>query len=328
MELPHMGVVAALFVAYLLLIGPVEYLLLRAANRLAWTWITYPLLVAAVSLGAWNAVSGRGPGARARQFVLRDLLPASDTFVEERHAGLFVGRPGAHTLEADASSVLAREIVSGPWQPMMYRGVPWTEAPVYEQHPAVVSGKTPKWAWLAASFAGRAPARGAGIEARLRIRPPGLGGTITSRLGHRLDDAWILALASDGHPHRFPVGALDNGEVRRLEQTAGRELHSRALRLLLQDAMGKPGRLEDLVEAVVLQTVRGLLVRGDEGGDLLTRWDPHPEHDWSRLLRAGGAVLVGRYTADGSRLRADGVETRVEGVAVLRVPLPPEVLAR
>jgi hypothetical protein len=57
--------IAALIVVYLLLIGPLDYLLLRKLERLHWTWYTFPLLVLLFG-GAAFAMADRWRGNRLR----------------------------------------------------------------------------------------------------------------------------------------------------------------------------------------------------------------------------------------------------------------------
>lgn len=53
----YFGWVAMLILAYILLVGPIDYFLLgRALKRLQWTWITFPLVVLAVSVLVYFAV--------------------------------------------------------------------------------------------------------------------------------------------------------------------------------------------------------------------------------------------------------------------------------
>src|SRR3989304_3231796 len=57
-----------LLVAYIVLIGPVNYLILRRLDRREWAWLTMPLLIVVFSAGA---------------FGLGRLLKGSDTVVNE-----------------------------------------------------------------------------------------------------------------------------------------------------------------------------------------------------------------------------------------------------
>ena len=66
--------VAGLIVVYMLLIGPVDYFLLRRLGRMELTWVTFPLLAVALGAAAWF-LSGwaRGDSLRVNQVDLVDI---------------------------------------------------------------------------------------------------------------------------------------------------------------------------------------------------------------------------------------------------------------
>jgi hypothetical protein len=71
--------VAGLIVIYILLIGPGDYFFLRkVVRRMEWTWLTFPLIVAVVSLGAYVlAYWLKGDQLRVHQVDLVDVDAAS-----------------------------------------------------------------------------------------------------------------------------------------------------------------------------------------------------------------------------------------------------------
>jgi hypothetical protein len=66
--LPPIEQLLALLVAYIVLIGPINYLVLRRLDRREWAWLTMPLLIVVFSIGA---------------FGLGRLLKGSDTIINE-----------------------------------------------------------------------------------------------------------------------------------------------------------------------------------------------------------------------------------------------------
>ncbi len=78
LPLPPLKVAGILFalLLYLVLIGPVDYFLLRRLGRLEWTWFTYPTIVLLFAGGitAWG-LTGRGGRVIASQIQVLDLLP-------------------------------------------------------------------------------------------------------------------------------------------------------------------------------------------------------------------------------------------------------------
>jgi hypothetical protein len=78
--LPPIEQLLALLIAYIVLIGPVNYLLLRRLDRREWAWLTMPLLIVVFSVGA---------------FGLGRLLKGSDTVINE--IAIVRGAAGAET---------------------------------------------------------------------------------------------------------------------------------------------------------------------------------------------------------------------------------------
>jgi hypothetical protein len=66
--------VAALLIAYILLIGPADYFLLKRFNKLEWTWLSFPLVVLGFCLLAWAlSAQWRSPRLRLNQLDLVDV---------------------------------------------------------------------------------------------------------------------------------------------------------------------------------------------------------------------------------------------------------------
>ena len=76
------GWVAAFVLGYIVLIGPLDYLFLRkVVKRMQWTWLTFPLIVAAVSLSAFAvAYALKGDGLRVNKIDLIDYDQAGGTY--------------------------------------------------------------------------------------------------------------------------------------------------------------------------------------------------------------------------------------------------------
>lgn len=78
LALPPIGGLALLLGAYILLIGPINYLVLRRLDRREWAWVTMPVLIVAFAVGAYGFGS---------------LLRGSDLIVNE--VAIVRGSPGA-----------------------------------------------------------------------------------------------------------------------------------------------------------------------------------------------------------------------------------------
>ena len=71
--------VAGLIIVYILLIGPGDYFFLRKiVRRMEWTWLTFPVIVALVCVGAYVlAYRLKGDQLRVNQIDLVDVDAAS-----------------------------------------------------------------------------------------------------------------------------------------------------------------------------------------------------------------------------------------------------------
>ena len=86
--------VALLIFLYILLIGPVDYFLLKKVfKRLELTWITFPLWVMAISMAAyWSAYVLKGNELRVNRLEIVDLDQASGTLRGAAFVGVFSPR--------------------------------------------------------------------------------------------------------------------------------------------------------------------------------------------------------------------------------------------
>jgi hypothetical protein len=336
-EPPAFRYLLVVLMIYLLAIGPFDYLLLRRKGKLAWTWLTYPLLVALFTLGTYAvAAASRSGEAHARHILQRDLLAESDSFAEELHAALFVDDAGELELRARPPGglpLLPASMGQGGPGPIAPPWAPWAlHQPVVLQERSAVSAHVPKWALLAGTFLRHVPAEGARIDAVLQHDGRALRGSIVSRLGQDLTAAWVL-FSHEGALRRVAVGPLHDGVPTTLVPDAGMPIGRRRIQDRRPPKDAKP---ESYVEDLILQSVRRL-ARGAEPEEESWRerqawWqlmrDPHPDHDWSGLVERGGAVLVGWAPDPERRTEVEGLSLHGEGIVVYRVPLPPEVITR
>ena len=117
-------------VLFVLLIGPVDFLVLKRLDRQEWTWVTFPLMVGlAIGLSVWWAAAAKGyrylsnsltvvdlsPGqgyARGREWVSVFTPKAGDQKVSHPDAGSFVlpvHTAGGHSGDADVLAKGARD---------------------------------------------------------------------------------------------------------------------------------------------------------------------------------------------------------------------------
>ncbi len=87
LALPPIGAIMVLLLGYVILVGPVNYLVLRRLDRREWAWVTVPALIVVFTVGS---------------FGIGTLLRGSDVIVHE--VGIVRGAPG--TTDATIQSYL------------------------------------------------------------------------------------------------------------------------------------------------------------------------------------------------------------------------------
>src|SRR4029078_3512544 len=72
LALPPVGGLIAILVVYILLIGPINYLILKRIDRREWAWVTMPVLIVAFAVGAYGFGSLlRGTNAPVNDAAIR-----------------------------------------------------------------------------------------------------------------------------------------------------------------------------------------------------------------------------------------------------------------
>jgi hypothetical protein len=69
LSLPPTGGLIVLFIAYIALIGPINYLVLRRLDRREWAWFTMPILIVVFAVGAY----GFGAALRGSEVIVNEI---------------------------------------------------------------------------------------------------------------------------------------------------------------------------------------------------------------------------------------------------------------
>jgi hypothetical protein len=112
LALPSIEGLLVLLLGYILLIGPVNYLVLRRLDRREWAWVTMPLLVVGFTVAAFAiGFVLRGTDVIVNQVALVRAAPGTDAAQAQVYLGIFsptrgsyeVGVPGGALLSAPYS---------------------------------------------------------------------------------------------------------------------------------------------------------------------------------------------------------------------------------
>ncbi len=219
------GWVALLIVAYILLIGPIEYFFLkRVLGRLELTWITFPIIVLTVSLAAYySAYSIKGRELKVNKIDVVDVDPTSGRVYGTTWFTLFSPRIDTYTIGVtpgdgwgDTEPGTTVSWAGGPRgarASLLHRSYAYhTDADALEKVPVQV--------WSTKSFVANWSGRlgsGAAIESHLE-HPPGdrsaVIGTFVNRLPVPVLSDCVVFYAGQAYP--LPGGTLRPGEEIRL----------------------------------------------------------------------------------------------------------------
>ncbi len=95
LDLPSLLLIGLLVVAYVLLVGPVNYLALRALHRRALAWVTLPLIAVLASVGAFGAgLFTKGQSVQTNQISIIHLQAGWDRAYAESYTGVLAPTRG------------------------------------------------------------------------------------------------------------------------------------------------------------------------------------------------------------------------------------------
>jgi hypothetical protein len=173
LALPSIEILLVLLLVYIVLIGPVNYLVLRRLDRREWAWVTMPLLVvgfagAAFAIGA----SLRGTEVIVNQVALVRAAPGTDAAQAQVYLGVFSPTRGSYEVSIPGGALL-----SAPYSGEGFGQAGTQGLDVVQGDPARVRALEVGFGTLRAVRA-EAPVAAPRIEASLRLEDGRVVGTI------------------------------------------------------------------------------------------------------------------------------------------------------
>ncbi len=190
--LPSAGTLALLILGYILVVGPLNYLVLRRIDRREWAWVSIPAGVVLFMVIAYLAGGDlRGPSAAALQVAVVDTAPELDDGRVIANVGFTAGRRGKWTTTAPAG------VVFGPSRSNNFGGIDDSNTPEIQQN-SDGSSVLPNWTANVGETR-QATAVGA-VAVPYRIEASNLertnnswsGGTITNRGSVPIERAYLV----------------------------------------------------------------------------------------------------------------------------------------
>ena len=111
LALPPIGGLIGLLGAYILLIGPINYLVLRRLDRREWAWVTMPILILAFAAGAY----GFGSLLRGSDLIVNEVAivrgsPGATEGIAQVYLGVFSPSRGTYQLRVPGGALLSSPI--------------------------------------------------------------------------------------------------------------------------------------------------------------------------------------------------------------------------
>ena len=111
LALPPVGGLIALLGGYILLIGPVNYLVLRRLDKREWAWVTMPALIVAFAVGAY----GFGSLLRGSDIIVNEVAivrgaPGATEGLAQAYLGVFSPSRGSYQVRVPGGALLSSPI--------------------------------------------------------------------------------------------------------------------------------------------------------------------------------------------------------------------------
>ena len=113
LDLPSLMVIGLLVLAYVLFVGPINYLVLRALHRSALAWFTVPLIAIVASAGAFGTgLFTKGRSVQTNQVSIIHLQPGWERAYQESYTGVITPTRGDYQVKVAGARTLIGPIVS------------------------------------------------------------------------------------------------------------------------------------------------------------------------------------------------------------------------
>ena len=111
LALPPIGGLIALLGAYILLIGPINYLVLRRLDQREWAWVTMPVLIVVFAVGAYGFGSLlRGSDVIVNEVAIVRGAPGATEGTAQSYLGVFSPSRGTYQVRVPGGALLSSPI--------------------------------------------------------------------------------------------------------------------------------------------------------------------------------------------------------------------------
>jgi hypothetical protein len=182
--LPDLGLLFLLILVYIVLIGPIDYLVLRRIDRREWAWVTMPVLVLVFSVGTYVVGMGlKGTDVIVDQLGIVRAAAGSDHGLAQAYVGIFSPDRRTFDVAVRDEALLANPVYiaqNGGGVPLDVVGGASSRLRGYEVGFGVLR-----------TFRAEAPVETPRVDAELTYRDGVLEGTITNRSEETLESVAV-----------------------------------------------------------------------------------------------------------------------------------------
>jgi hypothetical protein len=238
LALPPIGGLIALLAGYIVLIGPVNYFVLRRLDKREWAWITMPALIVVFAVGAY----GFGTLLRGSDLIINEVAivrgaPGATEGLAQAYFGIFSPTRGSYQLRVPGGALLSSP-VSGD---MFTSDGTQASLDVLQGDPARIRDLTVGFGSLRtvrAESAVKVPL----VQADLRLEDSRLKGTITNASKERLLAPAVVLGGTVAKLSDLAPGATANVDVALQITQLGQQLSDK---IVGQVFFGDPRQLGD-----------------------------------------------------------------------------------
>jgi hypothetical protein len=205
LALPPITGLLVLLLGYIVLVGPVNYIVLSRLDRREWAWITVPVLIGVFTIGAFGIGSLlRGSDVIVHQVAIVRGAPGTDQATAQTYLGIFSPSRATFQLRVDGDSLLAT-----PMNGDVFGGGTGAGIDVLEGTPSRVRDLEVGFGSLR-TLRAEGSAVGPVVEASLRLGDGRITGTVTNKSETTLQSpALVLGSAAAKLQDIPPGGSVD-----------------------------------------------------------------------------------------------------------------------
>jgi len=188
LDLPSLQLTGVLVLLYVLLVGPINYVVLGAMRRRALAWVTVPLIAVVAAAGAYGTgVVTKGRSVQANQVTILHIQPGSDQAYQETYVGIIPPGRGDYQASVAGERLLISPIATNN------NGFGYNPGGIRVDVPSNGVTLTGMTAFALGGFATESVTAAPSLTGHLHLVNGKLNGTIENRSHVTFTDAVLIA---------------------------------------------------------------------------------------------------------------------------------------